>query len=217
LFDGTLGNFETSDLKFDLKDDAKPYHAKALPVPKNHHDNLKHEIERLVPLGVLKRCSDSEWAAPTFIIPEKNGTVRFISDFRRLNEELKRKPYPTPTIAQMLQELEKFAYATSLDFNMGYYTIRLHPDYQKLSTIVTPFGKYQYLRLPMGISCSPDIFQEKMSDLMQHLNFVCTDLDDILVILSGTLDDHLEKMEVVFKLLSDKALRVNAEKSTFCA
>jgi hypothetical protein len=67
----------------------------------------------------LKRCSDSEWAAPTFIIPKKNGTVRFTLDFRRLNEELKRKPYPIPKIAQMLQEIEKFAYATSLDLNMG--------------------------------------------------------------------------------------------------
>jgi hypothetical protein len=117
----------------------------------------------------------------------------------------------------MLKELEKFAYATSLELNMGYYTIRLHPDSQKLCTIVTPFGKCQYLRLPMGILCSLDIFQEKMSDLMQHLDFVQTYLDDILVILSVTLDDHLEKIEVVLKLLSDKGLRVNAEKSTFCA
>jgi hypothetical protein len=100
---------------------------------------------------------------------------------------------------------------------MCYYTIRLRPDSQKLCTIVTPFGKYQYLRLPMGISCSPDIFQENMSDLMQHLDFVGTYLDDLLVISSGTLDDHLEKMEVVFKILSDKGLRKNAEKSTFCA
>jgi hypothetical protein len=93
----------------------------------------------------------------------------------------------------MLQELEKFAYATSLDLNMGYYTIRIHPYSQKICTIVTPFGEYQYLRLPMGISRSPDIFQEKMSDLMQHLDFVHTYLDDILVILSGIIDDHLEK------------------------
>jgi hypothetical protein len=100
---------------------------------------------------------------------------------------------------------------------MDYYSIRLHPVFQKLCTIVTPFGKYQYLRLPMGISCSPDILQEKMYDLMQHLDFVRTYLDDLLVISSGTLDDHLEKMEVVFNLLSDKGLRVNAEKSTFCA
>jgi hypothetical protein len=80
-------------------------------VPKNHHDTLKHEIERLVKLGVFKRCSDSEWAAPTFIISKKNGTVRFISDFRKLNKMLKRMPYPITKIAQMLQELEKFACA----------------------------------------------------------------------------------------------------------
>jgi hypothetical protein len=59
-------------------------------VPKNHHDTLKHGIERHVKLGVLKRCSNSEWAAPTLIIPKKNGTVRFISDFRKLNEMLKK-------------------------------------------------------------------------------------------------------------------------------
>jgi hypothetical protein len=78
LFDGTLGNFETSDIKLDLKENAKPFHGKSFPAPRIHHDTLKAEIERLVNLGVLRRCSDSEWGAPTFIIPEKNGTVRFI-------------------------------------------------------------------------------------------------------------------------------------------
>jgi hypothetical protein len=75
-------------------------------VPENHHGTLKHEIERLVSLGVLKRCRDSEWAAPIPIIPKKNGKVRSISDFRKLNEQLKRKPYSIPKIAQiMFQEL----------------------------------------------------------------------------------------------------------------
>jgi hypothetical protein len=58
---------------------------------------------------------------------------------------LKRMPYPIKKIAQMFQELEKFTYATSLDLNMGYYTIKLDSDAQKLFTIGTPFGKYQYL------------------------------------------------------------------------
>jgi hypothetical protein len=129
---------------------------------------------------------------------------------------LKRKPYPIPKIAQMLQVLEKFAYTTSLDLNMGYYTIKLDYDAKKMCTIVTPFGKYQYLRLPMGISCSPYIFQENMSDLMQHLNFVRTYLDDLLVISCSTFEDQLEKMECVLKILSDKGLRVNADKYTFC-
>jgi hypothetical protein len=69
----------------------------------------------------------------------------------------------------------------------------------------------------MGISCSPGIFQEKMSDLMQHPNCVRTYPDYLLVISCSTFEDHLEKNECVLKILSDKGLRVNAEKSTFCA
>jgi hypothetical protein len=92
----------------------------------------------------------------------------------------------------MLQELEDFAYATSSLLNMGYYTIKLGYDGKK-GTIVTPVGKYQHLRLPMGISWSPYIFQEKMSDLMQHLNFVSTYLDDLLAISCSTFEYHLEK------------------------
>jgi hypothetical protein len=81
--------------------------------------------------------------------------------FRKLNEMLKRMPYLIPKNAQMLQELEKFAYATSLDLNMGYYTIKLDSDAHKLCTILTPFGKYQYFRLTMSICCSSRYFSKK--------------------------------------------------------
>ena len=59
---------------------------------------------------------------------------------------------------------------------MGYYTISLDPDASKVCTIIFPWA---YKRLPMGIAGSPDIFQEKMSDLMATLEFVRTYLDDI--------------------------------------
>ena len=144
LFDGTLGDWKGTDINLELQENAKPYHAKPFPVPQVHEATLKKEIERLCKLGVLERDHDSEWAAPTFIIPKKNGSVRFISDFRRLNTMLKRKPYPIPKIQDMLQKLEGFQYATSLDLNMGYYTIRLNPDAQKLCTVVVPWGKYKH-------------------------------------------------------------------------
>jgi hypothetical protein len=99
---------------------------------------------------------------------------------------------------------------------MGYYTIKLDYNAQKLRTIATSSGKYQYLRLPMGVSCSPDIFQEKMSDLMQHLSFLRTYLDYLLIISCSTVVDYLEKLECVLKILSDKGLRVIADNSTFC-
>jgi hypothetical protein len=73
------------------------------------------EVERLVEIGVLKKVNRLEWAAPLFIIPKKDGTVRFINDFRELNKWIKQKPYPTPNIQDMQLNLEGFQYATSLD------------------------------------------------------------------------------------------------------
>ncbi len=63
-----------------------------------------------------------------FIIPKKDMTVRTISDFRELNKRIVRRPFPIPKISTTLQELEGFTYATALDLNMGYYTIKLDPN-----------------------------------------------------------------------------------------
>ena len=170
-----------------MKPDAKPFHARrAYPIPHIHKVTLKKEVERLCKLGVLKRQPESEWASNTFIIPKKNKTVRFVSDFREVNKLLIRTPYPIPKISDVLQDLEGFTYATSLDLNMGYYTIRLDPDTQKICTIILPWDKYSYLRLPMGVAGSPDLFQEKMSSLMEELEFVRVYLDDLLTITNST-------------------------------
>jgi hypothetical protein len=69
---------------------------------------------------------------PTFIIPKKDNTVRVVSNFREVNTHLVRKPFPIPKISTVQQELEGFTYATALDLNMGYYTIRLDPDASKI-------------------------------------------------------------------------------------
>ena len=59
---------------------------------------LRKEVERLCKIGFLRRVNRSEWGAPMFVIPKKDQTVRFISDFRKLNKRIKRKPYPIPWI-----------------------------------------------------------------------------------------------------------------------
>jgi hypothetical protein len=69
----------------------------------------------------------------------------------------------------MLQKLEGFMYATSLDLSMGYYHMLLTPFSIRLCTIVLPWGKDEYCRLHMGLKKSPDVFQEKMSELMAAL------------------------------------------------
>jgi hypothetical protein len=166
-------------------------------------ETFKKEIQRLCDLRVLKWQADSEWASPTFIIPKKDNTIRVVSDFREITKRMVRKPFPTPKISTVLQELEGFTYATDLDLNMGYYTIRLDPDASKICTIILPWGKYSYLRLSMGVACSPNIFQAKMSELMGTLEFVRTCIDDLLCITKGSLDDHLSKLKRVFIRLRD--------------
>ena len=215
MFDGTLGTYTGSKYKIELQEGAKPYHAKAFPIPRIHEETLKKEVNRLVDIGVLKRINNSQWAAPTFIIAKKNGTVRFISDFRELNKRIKRKPFPIPRIQDLLLKLEGFKYATSLDLNMGYYHIELCPESKKLCTIVLPWGKYQYQKLPMGLSNSPDIFQEKMNELFNDLEYVRTYIDDLLIISNGSLEDHLQKVDKVLKKLYTKGFKVNADKSFF--
>ena len=215
LFDGTLGTWTGTKYNIELKDGVKPYHAKAFPMPKIHVDTLKLEVKRLCEIGVLKKVNRSEWACPTFIIPKKDGSVRFISDFRELNKRILRKPYPIPKIQDMLLKLEGFKYATSLDLNMGYYHIELTPDSKKYCTIVLPFGKYEYQRLPMGLSNSPDIFQEKMSELMEGLDFVRTYIDDLLCITAEDYDDHLVQLDMVLERIKHAGLKCNINKSFF--
>jgi hypothetical protein len=216
LFDGTLGDWKTKPVGFQLKPDTTPFHGRAFPVPRIHLETLKKEVKRLVELGVLKRQADSEWASPTFIIPKKNKQVRFLSDFREVNKRIVRKPFPIPKISTVLQDMDGFTFASALDLNMGYYTIRLDGDAQKICTIILPWGKYSYQRLPMGVACSPDIFQEKMTGLMEALEYVRVYIDDLLILSKGSFEeDHLSKLREVMTRLRDAGLRVNAAKSYF--
>ncbi len=140
-----------------------------------------------------------------------------ISDFRELNKCIVRKSYPIPKISTMLQEIEGFTYATALDLNMGYYTIRLDPMASEMCTIIFPWGKYSYKQLPMGFGGSANIFQAQIMDLMASLKFVQAFMDDLLIITRGILDQHLQRMETVLTRLRDPGLKVNAAKSLFCA
>jgi hypothetical protein len=137
------------------------YHGQAFPVPKIHKETLIKEVERLVKLGVLEWQPALEWASPLFIIPKKNRTVCFLSNLWEVNKRLVQKPFPIPKISTVLQELEGFTFAMARDPNMGYYTIRLDPDASRICTVIFPWGKYSYKRLPTGIAGSPDMFQSK--------------------------------------------------------
>ncbi len=85
LFDGTLGDWKTEPISFELKDSVKPYHGRAYPVPKSQKESTIKDLNRVCELGVEFQ-PESEWASPSFITPKKNVTVNFINDFRKVNK-----------------------------------------------------------------------------------------------------------------------------------
>jgi transposase InsO family protein len=215
VFQGGLGRLNIKPIHLELKPDSQPYHARAFPVPQKLERTTKKEMDRLTDIGVFKKSHNSEWAAPTFVQPKKTGDVRILTDFRKLNACLKRKPFPLPKISDLLQRLTGFRYATAIDLSMGYYHIPLDKESQALCTTILPWGKYQYQRLPMGVASSPDIFQAIMSDLLGDLEFARTYLDDILIVSDGTFEDHMSKLEAVLKRLEAAGFRANVRKCYF--
>ncbi len=193
LFDGILVDWKLPPVSFELKEGKKPYHGRPYLILHKHKAVLMKEIKRLCKIGVLEWQPSLQCASLTFIIPKKDSTVCAISDFRELNKHIEKKPYPIPKISTILQELEGFTYATALDLNMGSYTIRLDLTASKMCTIIFPWGKYSYKRLPMGFGGSAKILQAQIMDLVASLKFVRAYMDDMLIITRQTLDKHLQK------------------------
>jgi hypothetical protein len=114
------------------------------------------ELDHLVRIGVLASQQESDWALPSFITPKKYGRVHWISNLRQLSKVIICKQYPLLIITDILHICSGYKFFMKLDISMQYYTFKLDKESQDLCTIITLFGKYKYLRLPMGLKCSPD-------------------------------------------------------------
>ena len=88
----------------------------------------------------------------------------------------------------------------------------MDPKVQKYLTIILPWGKYRYKKMPMGLSISADVFQREMTKLFDGLDFVMVYIDDILVITKGNYEDHLSKLRTVLKKMLDKGMQLEAKK-----
>ncbi|KAH9100500.1 hypothetical protein Ae201684P_006697 [Aphanomyces euteiches] len=195
---------------------AVPFAARPYPIPEIHLAATKREINRLVSVGVLEPTKTSPWGSPTFITPKKDGTVRLVSDFRRLNKMIERHPFSLPNIQHIMRSMTKPMFKTAFDLVMGYYARVLDHGSRDCTAIVLPFGKYRYCRLPMGIVSAPDEFQAVMNLIVGDLDFVKCYLDDLLVV-SNSFSEHLEHLDIVLSRFLQYGMVVNGRKTFFCA
>uniref|UniRef100_A0A3Q1EIG7 Gypsy retrotransposon integrase-like protein 1 n=1 Tax=Acanthochromis polyacanthus TaxID=80966 RepID=A0A3Q1EIG7_9TELE len=103
---------------------------------------------------------------------------------------------------------------TSLDAASGFWQIPLHPESSKLTTFITPFGRYAFKRLPFGITSAPEIFQRKMAETLSDLDGVAIYMDDILVY-GNTAEQHDERLSKVLERIESTGLKLNKDKCVF--
>jgi len=136
--------------------------------------DTESKVECLVKIGVFKKVNRSEWAAPAFAVPNTDGSARFISDFRELNKRMLRKPHPIPNIEDMLLNPEGVSMGNQPGSEHGDLPCcsSLNPSSKEVCAVELPFGKCEHQAISMGLCNSIDIFQEKMSELMDGPAFV---------------------------------------------
>ncbi len=141
MFDGTLEVYPHKKVHIDIDPNAKLVHSRPYHVPQIDLKTFIKELNHLVRIGVLAAQQESEWELPSFVIPKKDGRVRWISNLRQSNKVIRCNQYPLPIITDILCKHSGYKFFTKLDVSMQCYTFELEKESQVFCTIITQFGK----------------------------------------------------------------------------
>ena len=119
-----------------------------------------------------------------------------------------------PRVEDILARLGRAKYFTTLDLRSGYHHIALDKQSIKKTAFCTPFGKYEYLKVPFGLAQAPSYFQKIMNKVLNGLNFAFAYLDDI-IIFSNTAEEHMKHIQIVFDRLKAAQLKLKKSKCSF--
>ncbi len=172
IFDGTLGVYPYRKFHFDIMPGAKPKHVQPYAIARIHLEAFKKELDHLVSIRVLSPTGASKWGSPMFITTKKDGCIRWVSDLRELNKVVLRKQYALPIIQDILKKRSGYTFFTKIDILLQYYTFELDKESKDLTNIVTPFGKYRYNLLPMGLLKKPWIISSAMSKTQKSTSMI---------------------------------------------
>ncbi len=165
LFD-RLGLIKES-YRIELQEDAKPFSIsvpRRVPVP--FMPKVKRELERMEQQKVITKVTEaSDWCVGMVVVPKSNNKVRICLDLTKLNKYVKRERHVLPSVDQVLAQIGKAKHFSKLDANSGFWQIELSSESSKLTTFITPYGRYRFNRLPFGITSAPALLRGKLLGL----------------------------------------------------
>ena len=214
LFQG-LGKLE-GEHTIHLKEGATPFcltTPRRVPLPLMK--KVQEEIKRMEQLDVIEPVdAPTEWCSSIVAVPNADGRVRICVDLTKLNQAVRREVYQMPAVEETLGSLTEGSVLSKLDANSGFHQIVLNPESAKLTTFITPFGRYMFKRLPFGISSAPEYFQKRMDKELSGLEGVKCRMDDILV-MGRDQAEHDQRLKQVLDRLVERKLTLNLEKCLF--
>ena len=196
-----------------------PKYQPARHIPFAAREEIARQLHQMQQQGIISPSS-SPWASPVVLVRKKDGTLRFCIDFRQLNAVTKADVFPLPRIDDLLDQLGKSKFFTTLDLAAGYWQVQMHASSKEKTAFITHKGLYQFNVMPFGLRNAPAVFQRLLQKVLAGLNhdneapFVSVYLDDILVY-SETFEDHLDHLQRVNSRLQNAGLKLKPTKCYF--
>ena len=210
VFSDLPGKTSICQLKIDTGE-AAPRRSHPYRVPDRLKEGVRSEVNKLVELGIVVP-STSPWASPVVPVPKTDGTVRVCVDYRKLNEVTTADPYYMATMDEILERVGKSKIMSKIDLAKGFYQVEVEATSQEKTAFVSPYGKYQFRRMPFGLKNAPAMFQRLMEVVLGDCyEFSAPYIDDV-VVFSEDAEEHVQHLKRVLEALRKYGLTIKEEK-----
>jgi len=190
-----------------------PVHSRVRCLPPDKLEAAKEIFRDLESRKIIRRSS-SHWSSALLMKKKSNGDWRCCGDYRRLNAITLKDEYPLPLIKDVTTRLADAKFFSKIDLIQAYYQIPMSEEDICKTAVTTPFGLFEFIRMPFGLKNAAASFQRAMDQLFRNLKHVVVYLDDILVG-SKDISDHEKHLIEVLEVLDKQNLKINLKKCSF--